>query len=322
TIARPLALDHPGVHRGAVDAAADYFVGARVGERQMAGKLWLHDPLGAERKRRRRLVARLDLQRRVVDRARVEARAGAGLQAADSKAQIREMVAETHRGEIAGAARGIILQPDMDEALEERAGREDDGPRFEDLADLRLDAAHRAIRDEQALDARLPDLQIGGSLEHALAARAIGGLVCLRATSANRGSLARVEEAELDSSLVGCQSHLAAERVDLADQMALADGADRGVAEQLDAIIANKREHQGARTHPGRGERGLDTGVAGADDDDVVVHCESAIMARTRASRKAQQVAHGASRSSKLLQLEESPARLSAGGRGDPCTQC
>src|ERR1039458_6342245 len=38
-IARSLALDDPGVHRRAVDAAADYFVGARVGKRQMAGKL-------------------------------------------------------------------------------------------------------------------------------------------------------------------------------------------------------------------------------------------------------------------------------------------
>src|ERR1017187_1977549 len=69
--------------------------------------------------------------------------------------------------------------------------------------------------------------------------------------------------------------------------MALADAADRGVAGHLADMIEVKREHQGARTHPGRGERGLDTGVAGADDDDVVVHCESAIMARMRASRKA-----------------------------------
>src|ERR1019366_5930499 len=124
----------------------------------------------------------------------------------------------------------------------------------------------------------------------------IGGLVCLRATRANGGSLARVEEAKLDSRLVGRQSHLAAERVDLADQMALADAADRGVAGHLADMIEVQREHQGARTHPGRGERGFDTGVAGADDDDVVVHCESAIMARMRASRKA--------RRSRTLRLE------------------
>ena len=47
----------------------------------------------------------------------------------------------------------------MDEALEERAGRQDDRRRLEDLADLRLDAAHGAVLDDQALDARLPDLQ-------------------------------------------------------------------------------------------------------------------------------------------------------------------
>src|SRR5208283_2482158 len=226
-------------------------------------------------------------QRGVVDRARVEAWASPGLEAADSKAQIREMVAETHRGEIAGAPGGIILQPDMDEALQKRAGCENDGAAFEDLANLRLDAAHRPVLDDQALDACLTHLQIGGSLEHALAARAIGGLVCLRATRTDGGSLARVEEAELDSSLVGRQAHLAAERVDLADQVSLADTADRGIAGHLADMIEVKREHQGARTHPGRGQRGFDTGMAGADDDDVVVHCKSAIMARMRAPRKA-----------------------------------
>ena len=42
-IARPLALDHSGVHRRAIDTAADYLVGARVGEREMAGDLRLRD---------------------------------------------------------------------------------------------------------------------------------------------------------------------------------------------------------------------------------------------------------------------------------------
>ena len=196
------------------------------------------------------------------------------------------MLAETHRGEVAGAAGRIILHPDMDEALQERAGREDDGRRFEDLAYLRLDAAHDTVLDDQALDARLPHLQVGGALEHALAARAIRGLVGLRAAGANGRPFARVQKSKLDSGLVGRQAHLAAEGVDLADQVALADTADGRVAGHLADVIEVEREHQRARAHPGRGERGFDSGVAGADDDDVVVHGESAIMACEGAARK------------------------------------
>ena len=64
-------------------------------------------------------------------------------------------------------------------------------------------------------------------------------------------------------------AHLAAERVDLAHQVALADPADRRIARHLADMVEVEREHQGARAHPGGGERGFDTGVAGADDDYV-----------------------------------------------------
>jgi len=53
-------------------------------------------------------------------------------------------------------------------------------------------------------------------------------------------------------------------------------------------MVEVEREHQRARTHPGRSQRSFDTGVAGADNDDVVVHGEGAIMARESASRKAE----------------------------------
>ena len=151
----------------------------------MTRELRLGDRAGAKRKRRRRLVAGLHLERRVIDRAAVEARAGPGLEAADLKAERAEVIAEAHRGEVAGAARRVILQPDMDEALEEGAGGQDDGRRLEDLADLRLDAAHGAILDDQPLDAGLANRQVGRRLEHALHAGAVGGLVGLGAARAD-----------------------------------------------------------------------------------------------------------------------------------------
>jgi hypothetical protein len=52
-------------------------------------------------------------------------------------------------------------------------------------------------------------------------------------------------------------------------------------------MVEVKREHQRARTHPRRSQRSFDPGMAGADNDNVVVHSEPAIMARRSASRKA-----------------------------------
>jgi hypothetical protein len=55
------------------------------------------------------------------------------------------------------------------------------------------------------------------------------------------------------------QAHLAAERVDLVDQMALADSADHGITGHLADMIEVDGEHKGTRSHPGRGEPGFDT---------------------------------------------------------------
>ncbi len=184
------------------------------------------------------------------------------------------MVAQSHRGEIAGAARGVVLHPNMDEALKKGAGREDNCRRLEDLTDLGFNAAHGAVLDDQALDAGLAHLQVGGAFEHPLAAGSISGLVGLRASSANGRAFARVEKAELNSSFVGRQAHLAAERVDLADQVSLADAADRGIARHLAYMVEVECEHQGVRAHPGGGQCSFNTGVTGADNDDVVVHFE------------------------------------------------
>ena len=64
--------------------------------------------------------------------------------------------------------------------------------------------------------------------------------------------------------------HRAAQRVDLLDQMALADAADRGIAGHLAERLDVVGQQQRARAHARGGQRGLGAGVAAADDDDVV----------------------------------------------------
>ena len=75
--------------------------------------------------------------------------------------------------------------------------------------------------------------------------------------------------------LVGRERHRAAERVDLLDQMPLADAADRGIAAHLPQRLDVMREQQRAPPHARGRERRLGAGVAAADHDHVIVSCES-----------------------------------------------
>src|SRR5690349_11411383 len=158
----------------------------------------------------------------------------------------------------------------MDEAAKKRSGREDDPAAAEDFPDLGLDAADSALLDDQTFDARLAQREVLRILEDALHALAVLRLVRLRPRGAHRRPLLGVERAELNAGRVDRPRHLAAERIDLLDEVALADAADGGVAGHLADVVEVERQHERRRAHARAGERRLDAGMAGADDDDVV----------------------------------------------------
>ena len=64
--------------------------------------------------------------------------------------------------------------------------------------------------------------------------------------------------------------HEPSERVDLLDEMALADAADGRIAAHLSECFYIVRQQQGVCTHARTRKRSLGAGVAAADDDDVV----------------------------------------------------
>ena len=109
--------------------------------------------------------------------------------------------------------------------------------------------------------------------QHVLHRRPVELPVRLRPRTPDRRTLAPVEHPELDAGPVRGQTHDPVERVDLPDQMSLAETADRGVARHG----ADRRErlrHQGGRcTHPRRGRSRLGAGVAAAHHD----HVETAV---------------------------------------------
>ena len=125
--------------------------------------------------------------------------------------------------------------------------------------------------DHDRLDHLLAERQVLLPLDRELGEELVGLLVALGPRAVHRRPFAAVEQAELDGRRVGEDAHRAAEGVDLADDLPLGHAADRRVAAHLADGVAVDRQQRGPQAHPRRGQRGLEPGVAGADDDDVEI---------------------------------------------------
>ena len=113
------------------------------------------------------------------------------------------------------------------------------------------------------------DLQIWLRLQDLAHLQAIGLLVALGAGRPDGGSARSIEQAKLDADRVGDFAHDAAEGIDFADQMALGNSADGGVAGHLRNEVDVQRVEGGLQAHAGRGHGGFASGVSGADHDYV-----------------------------------------------------
>ena len=156
-------------------------------------------------------------------------------------------------------------------AGEERARGEHDGGRVEAQARLRDRADHAPAFNGDVVDGLLEHGEVGLRIDLRADRRLVERAVGLRARGAHGRTLARVERAPLDAGAVRGARHGATERVDLLDQVALADAADRGIAAHLSHGLEAVREQQRARAGAGRGKRGLGAGMAAADHDHVVL---------------------------------------------------
>ncbi len=157
----------------------------------------------------------------------------------------------------------------MDQARKEGPRGEDDGIRMEDEPDLRHDALDPVAPQEQVVDGLLEQGEVGLILEPPSDRAPVENPVRLGARGADGGSLAGIEDPELDTGLVGGQRHRPPESVHLLHQVPLADPTDGGVARHLAERFDAVGEQERARTRAGGGERSLGTGVTATDHDDV-----------------------------------------------------
>ena len=166
--------------------------------------------------------------------------------------------------------------PGDDGAVEVCSGRDDDGAHAVFRAELRHDAADVPALRSDLRDGGLLEIEVRLALEQAFHVLLIAAAVCLRAQGVHGRALAAVEHAVLDAAGVRRAAHLAAEGVELADEMALARAADGRVAGHVAHGVQIDREHDGLQPQPRGRKTGLDPGVARADDGNVIISCKIA----------------------------------------------
>src|SRR5690606_35197602 len=148
-VARADAFDRAREQRRTVEAFADDLVRALGRVRDVAADLArVLGTAAQEREHRRRRVARLFGEVRVIDRAAVDARRRAGLQATDRESEVAQHARTSYGRGVTRATARISDLADVDLAVQERTGSEHDCFGRDPDARLRDDAAHaRAVEE-------------------------------------------------------------------------------------------------------------------------------------------------------------------------------
>ena len=273
-VARPEPFDEAGIHGRAVETRADDVVGRFGGAGEVAAHLREDRLVVVVGEAAELLVAGLRLQRGPVDGASIEARCGAGLEAAHIELQRAELVGEAVGGLVAGAAALEVLEAHVAEAAEEGARGEDDGACgvavAEPVFDAATDLASVLGLEQEPLDGALFDVEVGDRHQEALHLGAVDLHVGLGARGADGGALLGVEVFEVDGGAVGEAAHDAAHGVDLTDQLPLGLTADGGVAGHVADGVDVHRQQERAAAHDGERVRCFAASVAAANDDGVV----------------------------------------------------
>ena len=250
---------------------ADQRVRPLAGVREIAGHGVKGHGLRKVRERARLGVAPLDLGLVEVGTGHGQPRRGAGLQPRDRKPQRAQRRGKPARRDLPVPPARKRLQADVNEAVEEGPGAHDHGPGPNLLAGPGDRSKDAARLHEKGLGDALAQLDARGALHHATHLDLVGALVGLGSRGPHRRPAASVQHLELDAGPVDDPAHRAAERIDLAHQLALGQAADRGIAGHLGDGVEIAGQQHGIAAHPGGRERGFAARVARADDENVTV---------------------------------------------------
>ena len=195
------------------------------------------------------------------------------MEAAQVQAQRLQVVSKAQCGVHAVGAGGLHALAGDDGAVEIGAAGDDDGLGVIDGAQPGADAGNPAVLGENFHDLGLLELEVfllfQGQLHDLLVLAAVG----LGPEGMDGGTLAPVEHAVLDAGPVGGHAHLAAQGVQLPDQMALAGAADGGIAGQIAHGVQIDGENDRIEAQTGGSQCGLNARMTRTDDGHIAASC-------------------------------------------------
>ena len=235
-----------------------------------AGELRRRNARGQSRERFRHRVARILRQAVPVNRGAIQSGWRPGFQATHGQIQALQGAGQTDRGCFADPAGLSAPFADMDDATQESAGRQH-GRRASHSCPVRADYGGEAaaVSNLQILDRRGAQRESRGGVKSRAHGAAIQPAVGLGARATHRRPFASVQQLEMNAGRVRHLAHQAVKGIDLANQMSLADPADRRVARHLAQCCKVVCQQQRSRAHAGGGRGSLTPGMAAADHDDV-----------------------------------------------------
>ncbi len=237
-----------------------------------AGDLRRCDAIGESRERHRLVVGLLLVEAGPVDRAAVEARRRAGLEASESEAEAGEGLRQADRRTLTDPTRGNSGLADMDEAAEKGSGGQHDGGRRQGTPIREADAADGAALNEEVFGLSGDNRQAARRPKRGLHVAGIEAPVGLRARTPDRRALAAVQQPELNAGPIRDPAHESVEGVDLADEVPLPEPADGRIARHRPDRLEPVRDERRLRPDPRSSGRRLGAGMSPTDHDDIEVH--------------------------------------------------
>ena len=186
-------FDYASVHWAAIEVIADHLMGFFVGMRDVARYLLrVLRRVAHERENRHRVIAVLLGQYAEINGARIDTRRRAGFQTADAQRQFTQTTRQRNGRRIASTATAVVVQTNMDFAVQECPDRQHHGFGAELEAHLGHGAHDAIVLNDKIFYRLLEDHQVRLVLQRGAHGLAVKHAVCLRTSGANSRAFTRV----------------------------------------------------------------------------------------------------------------------------------
>ena len=262
--------DCPGIQRGEADVFADDPVGLCRRRRKEGWEALCAQFFRGERERDGIGIAVLTDKAGEVDRGGAQAGWGSRLHPPHLESERSERSGEFQRGDFPCTACRVMDVADVNESPEKGSGGQHD--RLAAMKNTRLidNAANPTLLDDEAFHQPLAQVESLLPFHHAFHGETVKLFVALEARGLDGRPLGGVQQPEVHGGFVRDPAHLAAQRVDLLDELAFGEAADCGIAgHQSDRVEADV-EQKGLASHPGGRQGRLAARVPSPDHNDVI----------------------------------------------------